>query len=253
MTWTKHARVLDSATIPWAKRAVWAPSIVVRDGWYTCSSAPTTSRTTNRSAASASRNHGSRTGRSKTLIGRPLVDKFHNGAQPIDPFVFKDEDGTFYLLYDGWRHCNIAKLNADFSGFVPFADGTTFKEITPAGYVEGSFMFVKDGKYYFMWSEGGWRPTTPWPMPSVHRRSGCSNGWGRSCSRIRRSPPARAIIRFCAPLSGRWYIVYHRRPLGETDRNHRVVCIDELKFDERGQILPVVITKEGVLADRATR
>ena len=89
-------------------------------------------------------------------LGKPLVDRFHNGAQPIDPFVFKDQDGTYYLIYGGWRHCNIAKLNADFTGFVPFADGTTFKEITPAGYVEGSFMFVKDGKYYFMWSEGGW-------------------------------------------------------------------------------------------------
>ena len=33
--------------------------------------------------------------------------------------------------------------------------------------------------------------------------------------------------------SGDWYIVYHRRPLGETDRNHRVVSIDKLEFDEK--------------------
>ena len=52
-----------------------------------------------------------------------------------------------------------------------------------------------------------------------------------------------------APKSGKWYIVYHRRPLGETDRNHRVVCIDELKFDDKGGILPVVITKDGVARD----
>jgi len=52
-----------------------------------------------------------------------------------------------------------------------------------------------------------------------------------------------------SPASGRWYIVYHRRPLGETDRNHRVVSIDELHFDERGFILPVKITKDGVPAD----
>src|SRR5213079_2441920 len=51
------------------------------------------------------------------------------------------------------------------------------------------------------------------------------------------------------PGSGQWYIVYHRRPLGETDRNHRVVSIDELHFDDRGFILPVQITKEGVTAD----
>ena len=49
--------------------------------------------------------------------------------------------------------------------------------------------------------------------------------------------------------SGKWYIVYHRRPLGETDRNHRVVSIDEMHFDERGLILPVKITTAGVQAD----
>ena len=92
----------------------------------------------------------------KDHLGKPLIGKFHNGAQPIDQFVFSDADGTHYLIYGGWRHCNIARLNDDFTGFVPFEDGTTFKEITPEGYVEGPFMFIRDGKYYFMWSEGGW-------------------------------------------------------------------------------------------------
>ena len=92
----------------------------------------------------------------KDYLGKPLIDKFHNGAQPIDQFVFRDDDGTHYLIYGGWRHCNIARLNDVFTGFVPFDDGTTFHEITPEGYVEGPFMFRRDGKYYFMWSEGGW-------------------------------------------------------------------------------------------------
>jgi hypothetical protein len=51
------------------------------------------------------------------------------------------------------------------------------------------------------------------------------------------------------PRSGKWYIAYHRRPLGETDRNHRVVCLDELRFDEQGLIVPVVITNTGVRSD----
>ncbi len=42
------------------------------------------------------------------------------------------------------------------------------------------------------------------------------------------------------------YIVYHRRPLGETNGNHRVTCIDQMSFDENGLIVPVKITKEGV-------
>jgi hypothetical protein len=36
------------------------------------------------------------------------------------------------------------------------------------------------------------------------------------------------------------------KPLAETDRNHRVVCIDDMHFDDRGLIVPVKITREGV-------
>jgi hypothetical protein len=48
------------------------------------------------------------------------------------------------------------------------------------------------------------------------------------------------------PGKDKWYIVYHRRPSGETDRNRRVTCIDEMSFDKDGNILPVKITFEGV-------
>src|SRR5262245_13028091 len=255
VTWTRHARVLDSANIPWVKRAVWAPSIVQRDGWYYLFFSANDVQNDQQIGGIGLVRSRRPEGPFEDVLGRPLVDKFHNGAQPIDPFVFKDADGTFYLIYGGWRHCNIAKLNADFSGFVPFADGTTFKEITPAGYVEGSFMFIKDGKYYFMWSEGGWTG----PNYAVAYAIGASPlGPFERVGKILQQDPSVAtgaghhsILQ--SPYSGRWYIVYHRRPLGETDRNHRVVCIDELKFDEKGGILPVVITKEGVIADGRSR
>ncbi|HUZ58532.1 MAG TPA: hypothetical protein VMU83_07110 [Hanamia sp.] len=48
------------------------------------------------------------------------------------------------------------------------------------------------------------------------------------------------------PGTDDWYIIYHRRPLGETNGNHRVVCIDRMYFDKEGNILPVKITKDGV-------
>jgi beta-xylosidase len=179
------------------------------------------------------------------------VDKFHNGAQPIDPFVFTDDDGTDYLIYGGWRHCNVAKLNSDITSFVPFADGSTFKEITPAGYVEGSWMFKKDGKYYFMWSEGGWTG----PDYAVAYAIGSSPlGPFERAGKILQQDPAVATGAghhsvLHAPGSSKWYIVYHRRPLGDRDRNHRVVCIDEMRFDAGGAIQPVVITMDGVERD----
>lgn len=44
----------------------------------------------------------------------------------------------------------------DLLSIVPFEDGTIYKEVTPQNYVEGPFMLKHNGKYYFMWSEGGW-------------------------------------------------------------------------------------------------
>ena len=34
VTWTKHPRVLDIVNVKWAKRAVWAPSVIEKGGWY---------------------------------------------------------------------------------------------------------------------------------------------------------------------------------------------------------------------------
>jgi beta-xylosidase len=251
ITWTKHPRVVDTTRVTWAKRAIWAPSVVEKDGSYYLffgvNDIQNDAQLGGIGVARASHPGGP----FADHLGRPLVDRFHNGAQPIDPFVFKDGDGTYYLIYGGWRHCNIARLNSDFTGFVPFADGTTFKEITPSGYVEGSFMFVKDGKYYFMWSEGGWTG----PNYAVAYAIGTSpTGPFERAGKILQQDPSVAtgaghhsILH--APDSPTWYIVYHRRPLGETDRNHRVVCIDEMRFDPNGAIVPVVITKDGVARD----
>ena len=252
VTWTRHPKVLDKADVTWATRAMWAPSIVEKDGWFYLFFGANDIQNDNQTGGigvARSREPG---GPFKDYLGRPLIDKFHNGAQPIDQFVFRDEkDGAYYIVYGGWRHCNIARLNADFTGLVPFPDGTTFKEITPQGYVEGAFMLQKDGKYYFMWSEGGWTG----PNYGVAYAIGTSPfGPFERIGKILQQDPAVAtgaghhsVLQ--SPRSKKWYIVYHRRPLGETDRNHRVVCIDELAFDEKGQILPVKITASGVAAD----
>jgi beta-xylosidase len=251
VTWTKHPRVFEAAGTTWVKRAVWAPSIVRKDGIYYlffgANDIQNDRQTGGMGVVRANRPGGP----FEDHLGRPLIGAFHNGAQPIDPFVFQDADGSYYLFYGGWRHCNVAKLNTDFTGFVPFPDGTTFREITPQGYVEGSFMVLREGKYYFMWSEGGWTG----PNYAVAYAIGSSPlGPFQRVGRILQQDPAIATGAghhsvLHAPGSAAWYIVYHRRPLGDTDRNHRVVCIDRLQFDDKGFIVPVRITNEGVARD----
>ncbi|MCR4374324.1 MAG: glycoside hydrolase family 43 protein [Acidobacteria bacterium] len=253
ITWTKHPRILEAANVRWARRAMWAPTILHTGAWYylifSANDIQNDSQPGGLGVARSRRPEGP----FEDVLGRPLIDTFHNGAQPIDPFVFEDGDGTIYLTYGGWRHCNIVRLAPDLSALRPFDDGTTFKEITPQGYVEGSWMLVKDGKYYFMWSEGGW--TGPNYAVAYAVASSPLGPFARA-GRILQQDPAVAtgaghhsVLR--SPRSGRYYIVYHRRPLGQTDRNARVVCIDELRFTASGAIEPVVITTAGVERDPA--
>jgi len=248
VSWTKHPRILDSAAITWAWRAMWAPAIVEKDGRYFLFFGANDIQNDQEhggiGVAVADKPEGPFT----DYLGKPLIDRFHNGAQPIDQTVFRDVDGQYYIIYGGWKHCNIARLADDFRSIVPFSDGTMFREITPESYVEGPHMFIRNGTYYFMWSEGGWTG----PNYSVAYAMGDSPlGPFTRIGKILQQDPAVAtgaghhgIIH--APGTNEYSIVYHRRPLGETDGNHRVVCMDRMEFDESGRITPVRITFEGV-------
>jgi beta-xylosidase len=249
--WKKHPRVLDVAGVRWARRALWAPSVVEKGGRYYlffgANDIQNDDQPGGLGVAWAPRPEGP----FQDYLGKPLVDTFHNGAQPIDPFVFRDDDGTHYLLYGGWQHCNVAKLADDFKGLVPFPDGTTFKEITPKGYVEGPFLFRRGGRYYFMWSEGGW--TGPDYAVAYGIGSSPLGPFERVGKILQQDPSVATGAGHHSVLqapSGKWYIVYHRRPLGDRDANHRVVCIDELHFDDQGLIKPVRITRDGVEQDK---
>jgi beta-xylosidase len=252
VNWTKHENVLDSSNVKWAKRAMWAPAIVKKDNKYYFFFAANDIQSDKAYGGIGVAVADKPEGPFKDYLGKPLIDKFYNGAQPIDQFVFKDTDGQYYIIYGGWGHCNIAKLKNDFTGIEPAADGKTFKEITPEGYVEGPVMFIRKGKYYFMWSEGGWTG----PDYRVAYAIGNSiNGLFKKIGTILQQDAAIAtgaghhsVIQ--VPGKDEWYIVYHRRPLTETDGNHRVTCIDKMTFDKAGLINPVKITNEGVTANR---
>lgn len=246
--WTKHECIIDTADVKWAKRAMWAPAIIEKDGNYFLFFAANDIQSDQEYGGIGIGISDKPEGPYKDYLGKPLLDKFHHGAQPIDQFVFHDQDGQYYMIYGGWRHCNVVKLKDDFTGFEPFDDGTFFKEITPEGYVEGPFMFIRNGKYYFMWSEGGWGG----PHYSVaYAIADSPFGPFKRIGKVLQQDPAVATgaghhSMMQVPGTDEWYIVYHRRPLGETDANHRVTCIDRVVFDKDGFIQPVKITFEGV-------
>lgn len=244
--WTKHARIIDTDEVTWAKRAVWAPCAVEKDGKYYLFFAANDIQPGEIGGIGVAVSD-SPAGPFKDHLGKPLIDQHYNGAQPIDQFVF-EHDGNWYIVYGGWRHCNIGQLNDDFTGLVPFEDGRMVKEITPEGYVEGPFMLERKGKWYFMWSEGGWGG--PNYQVAYAMADAMWGPWERIGTVIEKDPSIatgaghHSVLN--VPGTDQWYIVYHRRPAGVDARDHRVTCIDKMEFNDDGTIRPVTMTVEGV-------
>lgn len=254
VTWTKHPRVLDKKDVSWARRAMWAPAVMHANGkYYLFFSANDVheGEVGGIGVATASRPEGPY----KDALGKPLINEIVNGAQPIDQFVFRDDDGQYYMYYGGWGHCNVAKMSPDLMSIVPFADGSKFREVTPENYVEGPFMLKRKGKYYFMWSEGGWGGPDYCVAYAI---ADSPFGPFRRVGKILQQDPAVAtgaghhsVIQ--VPGKDEYYIVYHRRPLTETGRDCRETCIDRLYFDKQGNIVPVKMTFEGVKKVKAPK
>lgn len=254
VTWTKHPRVLDKKDVSWARRAMWAPAVMHANGkYYLFFSANDVheGEVGGIGVATASRPEGPY----KDALGKPLINEIVNGAQPIDQFVFRDDDGQYYMYYGGWGHCNVAKMSPDLMSIVPFADGSKFREVTPENYVEGPFMLKRKGKYYFMWSEGGWGGPDYCVAYAI---ADSPFGPFRRVGKILQQDPAVAtgaghhsVIQ--VPGKDEYYIVYHRRPLTETGRDSRETCIDRLYFDKQGNIVPVKMTFEGVKKVKAPK
>ncbi|MDI9400530.1 MAG: glycoside hydrolase family 43 protein [Verrucomicrobiota bacterium] len=247
VTWTKHEKLITNQEVKWAKRAMWAPSVLERGGKYYFLFAANDvheGEVGGIGVAVADKPEGPY----RDLLGKPLIQRIVNGAQPIDQFVFQDDDGQTYMYYGGWRHCNVVRLNHSLTGLLPFNDGSFYKEITPEHYVEGPVVFKRNGKYYFMWSEGGWtgpnyavayaiadHPLGPFKRIAriMERDDTVAVGAGHN-----------SVIRI--PGTDEWYIVYHRRPLGDNNGHHRQTCIEKMEFDAQGHIKPVKLTFEGV-------
>ena len=138
----------------------------------------------------------------------------------------------------------------------------TITVMTPEGgtlqdyaYREAAYVFYRNGLYYFMWS------VDDTGSPNYHVAYGTSTS-PLGPIKVAKSPvvliqnpekeiygPAHNSI-LQVPGTDKWYIVYHRHPLGDAAPNHREVCIDRMYFDENGFIKPVEMTFKGVGVNR---
>lgn len=235
--------ILDMTAFPYVTHAVWAPTVIEKSGKFYMIFASNNIQKDGEPGGLEIAVSDTPEGPFKGYLGKPLVDRFIFGAQPIDAHLFVDDDGQIYLYFGGWGHCVAAKMNKCMDGFEPFENGNLFCEITPKRYVEGPCMLKKGKKYHFMFSTGGW-----------------TDGSYGVCTCLANSPigpfsTPREVLTAQPPLADgpghhgylkigedAFKIVYQRRIVGDNNPHHRILCIDDLLFDEQGEMLPVRMT-----------
>lgn len=240
-----YRNILDMSTFKGAETAIWAPTVVDKDGKYYIIFAANDIHSEKEIGGLYIGVCDNPYGPFKNVFadGRPLLNKIYNRAQPIDAHFFKDDDGVIYLLYGGWGHMMVCIMNDTMDGFKPVPepcfDGIA-REITPKDYVEAPYVMKIDGKYHLMYSSGSWTNGT------YTVKAGVSDnildgfeyyGDVLKADELADGPGHNSAFFF----KGQHYVAYHRRTIGDNDPNHRLLCIDKLEIKD-GKLHPVTMT-----------
>jgi hypothetical protein len=251
--WKDEGVILDlKKDVPWGNRNAWAPTAIERvvKGKYKYFFYFTAAQKIGVATAD------SPTGPFKDS-GKPLIDFKPTGitnGQEIDPMVFADPLTKKCYLYWGNGYLAVAELNDDMVSI----KRETLTVMTPdETFREGTYVFVRKGIYYFLWSEDDTRspnykvryatassPTGPLKIEKdniVIRKNIAQQIHGTGHN---------SVINI--PGTDDWYLVYHRftHPkgitMGPSAGFNREVCMDALKFDEQGKIIEVIPTLKGI-------
>jgi GH43 family beta-xylosidase len=259
--WTDEGVFLDMQQnqVPWANGNAWAPAIVEKqiDGNYKYffyfSGNAAAGGGKQIGVAVANHPAGPFTAQSAAM----LTSSPTGSGQQIDPCIFTDPVSGKTYIYWGNAYLAGAELNDD---MLSLKAGTT-KVLTPSGgslstyaYREGTYVFYREGKYYFMWSVDDTgvanyhvaygTATSPLgnitvaenPIILIQDAANKIYGTGHN-----------SVLQI--PGRDEWYIVYHRINAGYLNNGpgyHREVCIDKLEFNTDGTIRQTTPTRRGV-------
>ncbi|MCU7550146.1 glycoside hydrolase family 43 protein [Chitinophagaceae bacterium LB-8] len=252
---TDHGIALHVRDVPWAQRQMWAPDAASKDGKYYLYFPAKRADDFFQIGVAVS---DSPTGPFKAEA------EAIKGSYSIDPAVFQDEDGQYYLYFGGlwggqlqWYRGNeynenyaepnghevalgprVAKLSAD---MLQFAEPVREIEILDeagnpllAGdnerrFFEASWMHKYNGKYYFSYSTGD--------THNICYAIGDSPYGPFTYKGVVLNPVVgwtnhHSITEF----EGKWFLFYHDSSLSKGVTHLRSVKVTELKYNEDGTI-----------------
>lgn len=254
---TDHGVALDIKNIPWAGRQLWAPDAAYKNGTYYLYFPLKDKQDIFRIGVASSKHpEGPFTAEKEPI----------KGSFSIDPCVFKDKDGSYYLYFGGiwggqlqkWttgkydpngklRTPNepailprVAKLSADMKSFTETpreiqildANGKPFLEANnDKRFFEASWIHMYKGKYYFSYSTGDTHKIVYAIGDSPY---GPFTFQGVVLNPVEGWTNHQSIVE----IKGKWYLFYHDTQL--SGKTHlRNVKVTELKYRKDGSIIPL--------------
>ena len=232
VTWKDEGEILSAADVSWGRSKgglMWAPDAAhVDDTYYFYFPHPTGNddwNSTWRIGVATSKKPTSDftckyDGYVKMKDGSPYVTK-------IDPCIFKDDDGSYYLYTGGGSKCYVAKLSSDMQ---TLSEDPVEIDETLDDFHEGMWIFKRNGIYYAMYADNT-------SGHNLMRYSTSNSPYGpfkdggvildaTSCDTTHGS-----IVEY----KNHWYMFYHNSDLSGRG-NLRSVCVDEVFFNEDGSI-----------------
>ncbi len=245
VNWQAHGPLLKAKDFKWAQRDAWASQVIEKNGkfyWYVTARHDETKPGYAIGVAVGDSPLGPfKDARGTALITNDMTTDTKQDWDDIDPSVITDDDGQSYLFWGNTKP-RYAKLNANMIEL----DGPIHAITGLPEFTEAMWVHKHQGNYYLSFAMGfpekiGYamskRITGPWEYKGILNEVA-----GNSATNHQ------AIIEF----NNKHYFIYHTgagRPDGGQFR--RSVSIDELFYNPDGTIKRIVMTSEGVSANRA--
>ncbi len=253
-----HGVALDIRNVPWAGRQMWAPDAAEKGGKYYLYFPVKDERT---SSASAPRSADSPSG-PFTSQAEPI-----KGSYSIDPAVFKDTDGKYYMYFGGiwggqlqrWASgtytpkdtypakdqpalsAKIARLGDDMVSFAEAPKDVVLLDekgkALSAGdngrrFFEAAWLHKRNGTYYFSYSTGD----THFIMYATGTSPyGPFTVKGKILEPVLGWTNHHSIVEF----QGKWYLFYHDAQLSGGQTHLRNIKMIELQYRPDGSIVPI--------------
>ena len=243
VTWKDEGEILSSDDVSWGRPEggfMWAPDAAYRNGtYYFYFPHPTGSGDAWNSTWRIGIAKSSKPASDFTCAADGYVKKKDGSpyVTGIDPCIFKDDDGQYYLYTGGGAHSYVAKMqdNMEYLAEEPVEITGTLTD-----FHEAMWVFKRNGIYYAMYADNtsgenlmrystASSPYGPWREGGiVLDGTGCDTTHGSICE-----------------YKGHWYLFYHNCEISGNG-TLRSVCVDEVTFREDGSIEKVVQTRQGV-------